>query len=143
MMQFLKKSKTLNIIMYLALMYYVGGYLSSGIGSNPFLELNDGPIPDVNSGKETNDPITGLAFSVCKKRILNDLGAIEANEFATDTYDEWNLTGGGYLIKSVVYTSNDAGLPERQNYACRIQSLGQDYNDPSNWVIQSIDMQAS
>lgn len=143
MMRFLKNSKTLNIVMYLALMYYVGGFLSNGIGTNPFLEFNDGPIPDLNSGKEMNDPVTGLAFSVCKERMLNDLGVIEASEFATDTYDEWNLSGGVYLIKSVVYISNNVGAPERQNYACRIQSMGQDYNNPNNWVIQSIDAQPS
>ena len=142
-MQFLKTSKSLKIVAYLVLIYFVGGYISSGIGSNPFLEFSNGQISDISPNKEPSDPITGLAYSVCKDRILSDLATTEAHEFSTDTYDVWDLTGGRYLIRSVIYTASDGNTPVRRSYACRIQSLGSDTDDPSNWDIQSIDVQSA
>ena len=141
MMRFLKSSKTLKIVAYLVLVYFVEDYVSSRISSNPFLEFNNGQIPSISPNKQLSDPITGLAYSVCKNRILSYLETTEAQEFATDTYDIWNLTGGRYLIRSVIYTESDGNPPARRSYACRIQNLGRDNDDPGNWDVQSIDVQ--
>lgn len=139
------KKRTVSFLVFI--LFVTALYVFQNTAVRPFIiavassdffltDDDDSPSPQGIVSEKTK---TGLIH--CHRYVGENFDLDDSAAFSDTDYKAWGLGGYGYLIRSQVEMTDEAGRRVRKLFSCKIQYTGGDEFKYENWLVSGLDFE--